>query len=195
MPPHQPPGRRAPADGPPVDAVAPVDPDADLHVPGQRREWTRHRWVLPTIAVGGVLGALARHGLEVAWATPDGGFPWATFVTNVTGCLLIGVLMVQVVEVGGAHPLLRPFLGVGVLGGYTTFSTYAVQTYLLVEHHPGTAAAYLLGTLVAAMVAVTAGVVAARAARLLTHRLAHRPARRPHARPETSPTRPPEEER
>ncbi|RYP86742.1 CrcB family protein [Nocardioides guangzhouensis] len=190
MPPHQPPGHRPPTDGRSFDVVAAVDPDADLHVPGQRRGWTRHRWVLPTIALGGVLGALARHGLEVAWATPDGGFPWATFVTNVTGCLLIGVLMVQVVEVGGAHPLLRPFLGVGVLGGYTTFSTYAVQTFLLVEHHPGTAAAYLLGTLVAAMAAVTAGVVAARAAR----RLARRAGRR-HPRPQTRPTHRPEDTR
>jgi CrcB protein len=57
----------------------------------------------------------------------------------------------------------RPFLGVGVLGGYTTFSTYAVQTHsLLRAHRPGLALAYLLGTLLAAMVGVAVGVAAAR---------------------------------
>ena len=163
MPPHQPPGRRAPADGPPVDAVAPVDPDADLHVPGQRREWTRHRWVLPTIAVGGMVGASARHALELWWPAAPDELPVATLVTNVSGCLLIGVLMVFVVEAGGAHPLARPFLGVGVLGGYTTFSTYAVQTSTLLRHdEPALAASYLVGTLVAALVAVTVGVVGTR---------------------------------
>jgi CrcB protein len=87
-----------------------------------------HRWVLPVISLGGVIGATARHALELAWPTQSGTLPWATLVTNTSGCLLIGMLMVQVVEVGRAHPLLRPFLGVGILGGYTTFSTYAVQS-------------------------------------------------------------------
>jgi CrcB protein len=122
-----------------------------------------HRWVLPVIALGGILGASARHALELWWPPPVGGFAWATFATNVSGCLLIGVLMVYVVEVGGAHPLLRPFVGVGLLGGYTTFSTYAVQSgTMLREQHPVLALTYLLGTLLAAMVAVTAGVVLAR---------------------------------
>jgi CrcB protein len=111
-----------------------------------------------------MVGACARHGLEQVWPTHDDTFALATLVTNASGCLLIGVLMVYVVEVGGAHPLVRPFLGVGVLGGYTTFSTYAVQTTNLVrEHEPVLAAAYLLGTLVAAMAAVTTGVYWTRA--------------------------------
>src|SRR5438128_10467431 len=54
--------------------------------PEQRgREWTAHRWVLPTIAVGGMLGACARHGLELAWPAEPSQFPWPTFVTNVAG--------------------------------------------------------------------------------------------------------------
>ena len=152
-----------------------VDPDVDLHVPAQRREWSAHRWVLPTIALGGMIGASARHALELAWPPPGDGFAWATFAVNVSGCLLIGVLMVFVVEVGGAHPLARPFLGVGVLGGYTTFSTYAVQTAVLLRDElPLLAAIYLLGTLVAAMIAVVAGVASARALLGLRRWLIHR---------------------
>jgi CrcB protein len=153
----------------------PVDPDVDLHVPDQRREWAAHRWVIPAIALGGAVGASARHALELAWPAGAEALPWATLVTNVTGCLLIGMLMVQVVEVGRAHPLLRPFLGVGVLGGYTTFSTYAVQTRgLWSAGHPGVALLYAALTPALALAAVAAGVVTARA----THRLRHALARR-----------------
>jgi CrcB protein len=160
-----------PTEHPQVD---PVDADLDLRVPTQRREWSTHRWVLPVIALGGILGASARYALELAWPSPDDGFAWATFSTNVSGSLLIGVLMVYVVEVGHAHPLVRPFLGVGVLGGFTTFSTYSVQTNtLLAEQRPGLAMTYMFGTLMAAMVAVTAGVFLARALRGLRRWLAH----------------------
>ncbi|NIH86577.1 fluoride efflux transporter CrcB [Amycolatopsis granulosa] len=126
---------------------------------------------LPTVtavAIGGGLGALARFGLTRAWPTAPGHFPWATFATNVAGCFLIGVLMVIVTEIRVAHPLVRPFLGVGVLGGFTTFSTYAVEFHNLLS--PGLVAvafAYLAGTLLAAMVAVFAGAA-------LTRRLAGR---------------------
>lgn len=157
------------------DRLDPVDPDVDLHVPGDRREWQAHRWVLPAIALGGAVGASARHGLELAWPTGAQELPWATLVTNATGCLLIGVLMVQVVEVGRAHPLLRPFLGVGVLGGYTTFSTYAVQTRgLWADGDPGLALLYAALTPALALAAVVAGVLTARA----THRLRRAIARR-----------------
>lgn len=140
-----------------------VDADVDLHVRGQRREWTHPRAVLPAIAVGGMAGACARYAIGLAWPTPAGGVPWATLAVNAVGCLLIGVLMVFVVEVGGAHPLLRPFAGVGVLGGFTTFSTYAVQTHaLLVADRPLAAVAYWAGTVVLALAAVTLGVLAAR---------------------------------
>lgn len=141
-----------------------VDPDVDLRVPGQRREWSRHRSVLPVIAAGGMLGASARYGAARLWPTPEDATPWTTLGVNAAGCLLIGVLMVFVVEVGGAHPLLRPFAGVGVLGGFTTFSTYAVDTVTLVQAgRPGVALGYWAGTLLVALVAVVAGVVLARA--------------------------------
>jgi fluoride exporter len=139
-----------------------VEPAVDLR--GRRREWHRHRYVLPVVAAGGMLGASARYAAGLAWPTRSGEVPWTTLGVNVLGCLLIGVLMVFVVEVGGAHPLLRPFAGVGVLGGFTTFSTYAVDTTrLLDDGHAGLAFGYWAGTLVLALAAVTLGVVAARA--------------------------------
>ena len=140
-----------------------IDPDVDLSVPGQRGELSAHRWILPAIALGGMVGSSARHGLELLWPTASGGFPWSTFVTNVSGCLLIGLLMVYVVEAVPAHPLLRPFLGVGVLGGYTTFSTYAVQAHTLVtDDRPALSLAYLFATVVSALAAVVVGVRVAR---------------------------------
>lgn len=118
---------------------------------------------IAAVATGGVIGALARYGLSLAIPTPAGGFPTSTFLINVTGCLLIGVLLVVLTELTGAHPLLRPLLVTGVLGGFTTFSTYAVDSELLLSGgHLGTALAYLGGTLVAALAATAVGVALAR---------------------------------
>ena len=138
----------------------PTDPDVDLRVPAQRRELARGRLpVLGVIALGGGLGALARFGLATWLPVHEGRFPWATFITNVSGCLLIGVLMVLITEVWAAHRLVRPFVGVGFLGGYTTFSTYAVEIHgLLRPGHVLVAFGYLAGTLLAAMFAVLTGV-------------------------------------
>jgi CrcB protein len=137
-----------------------IDSDIDLRVASQRRELVRsHGAVLAVIALGGGLGAIARYGLAELLPTQPGRFPWGTFTTNVVGCFLIGVLMVLITEVWSAHRLVRPFLGVGILGGFTTFSTYAVETRGLLR--PGTvgvAFAYLAGTLICAMLAVIAGV-------------------------------------
>ncbi|HVL83061.1 MAG TPA: fluoride efflux transporter CrcB [Pseudonocardia sp.] len=117
------------------------------------------------VAAGGVLGALARHGAGVLLAHPPGGFPLATLLVNVLGCLLIGVLVVLVTEVVAAHPLVRPFLGTGVLGGFTTFSTYAVDVHALAAAgRPAAALTYLAGTLGAAVAATWAGTALARAA-------------------------------
>ncbi|WP_019633453.1 fluoride efflux transporter FluC [Actinomadura atramentaria] len=144
----------------------PVDPDIDLDVPAQRLELRRAPWgTLAAIAAGGALGALARYGIGGAFPHGAGEFAWATFWINVSGCFLIGVLMVLILETFEVHPLTRPFLGVGVLGGYTTFSTYAVDFEQAVRAgSAGTALAYLAGTAVAALVAVWTGVTAARAA-------------------------------
>ncbi|WP_405726950.1 fluoride efflux transporter CrcB [Streptomyces sp. NBC_00028] len=111
--------------------------------------------VVAVVALGGALGATARYALSLWWPLQPGGFPWATFWTNVVGCAVIGVFMVVITDLWAAHRLVRPFFGTGVLGGFTTFSTYAVDIRNLVDSgHPGTGLAYLAATLFAALTAV-----------------------------------------
>lgn len=141
----------------------PARPSAPSPPPsGADPAWAR--WAtLGTISAGGAAGALARYGLAAALPYPPGGFPWATFAANVAGCLLIGVLMVLVTEVWPGRPLVRPFLGIGVLGGFTTFSTYVVDIgRTAAAGSPHTALAYLAGTVAAALTATYAGAAAAR---------------------------------
>lgn len=155
--------RSAPATRP-ASAVEPIDPDVDLAVPAQRAELRRsHHAVLGVIAVGGALGALARYGAALHWPTATDSFPWTTLAVNAMGCLVIGVFLVAVTEVWSAHPLLRPFFGTGVLGGFTTFSTYTADTVRLVDDgRAGLALGYLAATVVAALVAVSVGAWSAR---------------------------------
>lgn len=115
--------------------------------------------VLAVIAAGGALGALVRHGAGVALPHPPGAFPLATFGVNVVGCLLIGVLMTRFAAREPARPLVRPFLTTGVLGGFTTFSTYAIDAEeLLRTGRVATAVGYLAGTLALALVATWSGI-------------------------------------
>ncbi|MFB6642193.1 fluoride efflux transporter CrcB [Streptomyces chartreusis] len=117
--------------------------------------WRTQAPVVAVVAAGGALGATARYALALWWPVQPGGFPWVTFWTNVVGCAVIGVFMVIITEVSAAHRLVRPFFGTGVLGGFTTFSTYAVDIQRLVDDgHPRTGLAYLAATLVAALTAV-----------------------------------------
>ncbi|MGW2613781.1 fluoride efflux transporter CrcB [Streptomyces sp. NPDC001500] len=119
--------------------------------------------VVAVVAVGGGVGAAARYAAASWWPTQNGGFPWATFWVNVTGCAVIGVFLVLVTEAVTAHRLVRPFFGTGVLGGFTTFSTYAVDIRgLLGAGRPGTALTYLAATLFAALFAVWLAATATR---------------------------------
>lgn len=157
----------------------PVDPDVDLHVPAQRRHRAFDPAVLGVIAAGGVLGSEARYALQQAVGHASDTWPWATWAINVSGCLLLGALMVVLTELTSPHRLLRPFLGVGVLGGYTTFSTAMVDvTGLLGTGHPGLAPAYLVGTAVAAVLAAMLGSTTARALGMGTRRRRQRRAAR-----------------
>jgi CrcB protein len=116
--------------------------------------------------------ALARYGLTEAFPHATNRFAWATFGVNVSGCLLIGVLMVLVSDVWPTRRLLLPFVGTGVLGGYTTFSTYIVDIQQLLAAGAARAAlAYLAGTLLTALAAVYAGIIVTRwAVRRIHHR-------------------------
>ncbi|MFG2089641.1 MULTISPECIES: fluoride efflux transporter FluC [unclassified Spirillospora] len=141
-----------------------VDPDVDLHVAEQRDELRRAPWAtLGAVSAGGVTGALARYGLSGAFPYGPGEFPWVVFWINVSGCLVIGVLMVLITETWRVNPLVRPFLGAGVLGGFTTFSTFAVDFQRTVDGgEPRVALVYLAATPAAALAAVLTGVLAAR---------------------------------
>lgn len=146
-------------------ALEPVDSDVDLEDPVQRRElYRRHGLVLAVIAAGGVLGTLLRYQLGLWWpaaAPPD--FPWTTLTINLTGSLLLGALMVLLTERTDPHPLTRLFLGTGVLGGYTTFSTFTVDIVVLLrDGHAAIAGGYLLGTTIGALLATIAGMSLAR---------------------------------
>jgi CrcB protein len=79
------------------------------------------------IAVGGGLGSLARYGLTRLWPAAVGDLDWTILLINVAGSFLLGMLVVAVTELWQPHRLVRPLLGTGVLGGFTTFSTFAVQ--------------------------------------------------------------------
>ena len=99
-------------------------------------------WALALVAAGGAAGTLARYGLERAIGNPPGGFPWATFTANVTGAFLLGALLHALVLAGddtGARRAVRLCLGTGVLGGYTTYSGFAVQTVTLAGAVPSAA--------------------------------------------------------
>jgi CrcB protein len=136
-------------------SLEPVDTDVDLGAAKRLRSRRGDLVVVGVVALGGMVGAGARYLIGEAWPTPSGGFPWATFTINITGCALIGVLMVLVTDVWVRQRLLRPFLGTGVLGGYTTFSTYSVDLQrLMIAGHPGIALLYLAGTATGALVAV-----------------------------------------
>lgn len=156
----------------PHDPLEPIDPDvtADDLASTRRAPATRaglvadHADILAVVSAGGVVGALGRWGVAEALPHEAGAFATSTFVVNVVGALLLGALMVVVVEVLRPTRLVRPFLGVGVLGGFTTFSTYSLDTRaMLAEGRPGTAAAYLLGTLALGLVATWLGLVGTRA--------------------------------
>lgn len=137
---------------------------APAHPPRQPA-WRTQAPVVVAVALGGALGATARYAFALWWPAQQGGFPWATFWTNVVGCAVIGVFMVVITEVPSAHRLVRPFFGTGVLGGFTTFSTYAVDIQRLIDHgHPRTALAYLAATLTAALAAVWLAAAATRRA-------------------------------
>ena len=116
------------------------------------------------IAAGGAIGALLRYWTSIAVHGRLGmAFPYGTLAVNVLGSLLMGFLYVWLIDRMAAGPALRAFLLVGVLGAFTTFSTFSMETLNLLEAgHPGKALANVLVSVLVCVTAAALGVFAAR---------------------------------
>jgi fluoride exporter len=116
------------------------------------------------VAVGSALGAPARYGISLAVHITPGTFPWGTFWTNLSGSFALGLVMAFLLERFPPSRYLRPFVATGFLGAYTTYSTFAVETDLLVRNgHAAVAAAYAGASLVGGFGAVWIGLSLRRA--------------------------------
>ena len=116
--------------------------------------------VLVTVALGGVIGSLGRYAVGTALPHTAGSFPWATLVVNVSGAFVMGLLVAYLVDRPGVHRLARPFVGVGVLGGWTTFSALAVDVVQLgAADQVQPALVYVTATFLVGTLAVAAGSV------------------------------------
>jgi len=141
----------------------PIDPEAGdpaAERPGRRGQAR----ILAVIAAGGAAGALARYGLSAAFPAVAGGADWATLGINAAGCAVIGVLMAILSGIRSAHPLIRPFAVTGVLGGFTTFSAFALDAAVMWQRHDTVQAlTYVALSVLGSIIALFAGLAAARA--------------------------------
>ncbi|WNG89290.1 fluoride efflux transporter CrcB [Mycobacterium sp. ITM-2016-00317] len=113
---------------------------------------------LAAVFAGGALGTLARAGFGELAAADPGRWPWPTFTVNVVGAFLLGVLVTRLLERLPVSSYRRPFLGTGLCGGLTTFSTMQVETLSMVEHgHYALAAGYTTASIAAGLSAVFVG--------------------------------------
>ena len=111
------------------------------------------------VALGGAIGSAARYGVNV-WSSRVLGseFPWHTFIVNVTGCFIMGVLVALMGLKLNASGETRAFLTTGILGGFTTFSAYSMDFAMLVERKSyGAALAYGAGSVALSLIAVFTG--------------------------------------
>lgn len=134
-----------------------------------RRPGVLPRRLAPYLAVGAgaALGANLRHGVGL-WAAAHwpGAFPWGTLLINLSGSLLLGLFLTLIAGRIGEPPLVRLFVATGVLGAYTTFSTFSAETVgLLDAGQPALALAYVALSLVGGYGAAWAGIACARLGR------------------------------
>ncbi|KAA3596103.1 fluoride efflux transporter CrcB [Stenotrophomonas maltophilia] len=117
------------------------------------------------VFIGGGLGACVRHACNLMGARVAAGspWPWSTFLINISGALLMGALVEAFALRNGASPQLRLLLATGILGGYTTFSTYALEIGVLLQRgQHGLAALYAGGSVALGLVGLFAGMKLAR---------------------------------
>ena len=118
------------------------------------------------VAAGGALGAVARYGLglTVGRLAPGSAWPWGTFVANIIGGLLMGLLAGWLaLKAGAGQENIRLFAAVGVLGGFTTFSAFSLEAALMIERRElATAFVYAVGSVVVSIAALFVGLMIAR---------------------------------
>jgi CrcB protein len=120
--------------------------------------------VILGVALGGALGASARYGLDrLMERRTTSVFPWSTFTINVTGCFVLGLVTAALVDRHHLPPWLRVGVVVGVIGGYTTFSTFIQEAFDVADiHHVGIAFAYVAASIGVGLAALYAGMLAGR---------------------------------
>ena len=120
------------------------------------------------VALGGALGSMARYGVGLGAARlfPASTWPWGTLTVNVVGGLVMGLLVGWMgLRADAGQETLRVFAAVGLLGGFTTFSAFSLETALMIERREyGLAGAYVLLSVVLAVAALMAGLMLARRA-------------------------------
>jgi CrcB protein len=113
---------------------------------------------IAAIFLGGALGTVARYLLDTHHPVGPGAFPWVTLLVNLTGSFAIGLLVPLTEHLSHRVPVARPLLMVGLLGGWTTYSTLAVDTTLLAKDGDvATCLAYVAATVVGGLALVVAG--------------------------------------
>jgi CrcB protein len=119
---------------------------------------------LAAIAAGGALGAVLRYWVSTTVLARTGtAFPYGTLTVNVVGSLLMGFLYIWLIERLVMGPAVRAFLLIGLLGAFTTFSTFSIETLNLIESgHPGRALVNVFASVIVCIVAAALGVLAAR---------------------------------
>lgn len=120
-------------------------------------------WI--AVGLGGAIGAMARHGVAVASIRALGqNFPWGTLGVNVIGCFVMGLFVAWLAAREPQSTLLRGFVATGVLGGFTTFSAFALEAVTLWrERSLSVAGLYIIASVILSIAALAAGLASGKA--------------------------------